>query len=267
MHKSRKRHWPLRGVANACSNFLLGTTIVIRTDHKPLLACIKTKAIMDLTARLQRLRMRFMIFDYDIIYVPGKELFTADVLSRGTIATSEKTPDILSDNIMPYFKHQADITTYKGILCYKTRLIIPAPLRAKCLEGVHIGHQGINSCRSAAKSTMWWPQMNQQIKERIEHCETCIKNSSNPSEPLQATPDTRQTVPYRRSRPLRSETTGRNNKKYVSHSARLPQQIPGGDPRKKHQQRRNNCAFEGNLCTSRYSTPSTYRQRNAIHIG
>lgn len=222
--------------------FLLGKPFTVRTDHKPLLTCLKTKAISDLTARLQRLRMRLMIFDYEMVFVPGKEIFTADVLSRAPIQTTEKSPDILSDSHMkmfihainatmnnelnvgeeeirtaqeddeviqklkryvendwlpksrceketlPYYKHRADLTTFKGLLCYKTRLLIPKQLRQKCLEGVHIGHQGINSCRNIAKTTMWWPLMNQHIKDMVENCETCIKNSSNHCEPLQTSP-------------------------------------------------------------------------------
>ena len=42
----------------------------VETDHKPLLALLKTKMLDELTPRIQRFRMRLMQFSY-IIYTAG----------------------------------------------------------------------------------------------------------------------------------------------------------------------------------------------------
>lgn len=69
----------------ACERFrdyLIGTQFLIETDHKPLVPLLGTKDLDQLPARVQRFRMRLMWFNYDIVHVPGKELYTADTLSR-----------------------------------------------------------------------------------------------------------------------------------------------------------------------------------------
>ena len=60
-----------------CENSLLR-----QLDHKALLALLKTKLLDELTPRIQRFRMRLMRVSYDIVYTVGKNLMTADIVSR-----------------------------------------------------------------------------------------------------------------------------------------------------------------------------------------
>ena len=53
----------------------------IETDHKPLLALLKTKHLDELTPRIQRFQMRMMQFPYQMKHTVGKNLMTADALS------------------------------------------------------------------------------------------------------------------------------------------------------------------------------------------
>ncbi|XP_048775204.2 uncharacterized protein K02A2.6-like [Ostrea edulis] len=64
------------------SDFLIGMKFNIETDHKPLISLLGSKAISDLPPRIQRFRMRLMRYEYEIYHVPGKNLYTADALSR-----------------------------------------------------------------------------------------------------------------------------------------------------------------------------------------
>ena len=64
-------------------DFLVGLPqFCIETDHKPLLALLKTKQLDELTSRIQRFRMRLMCFSYEIVHTAGKNLMTVDTLSR-----------------------------------------------------------------------------------------------------------------------------------------------------------------------------------------
>ncbi|XP_046391596.1 uncharacterized protein K02A2.6-like [Ischnura elegans] len=84
----------------ACEKFasyVLGKKFNLGTDHKPLVALLGSKPISELSARVQRFRMRLMRFDYDVVYVPGKKLFTPDALSRSPIPETPRESDILSD--------------------------------------------------------------------------------------------------------------------------------------------------------------------------
>jgi len=73
------------GITWACErfkDFVTGLHFMVETDHKPLLQILSTKELDDLSPRLQRFRMRLMRYSYDIEYTPGKQLITADALSR-----------------------------------------------------------------------------------------------------------------------------------------------------------------------------------------
>ena len=69
----------------ACEKFscyLVGKTFTLLTDYKPLLTLFGRKELDELPPRIQRFRMRLMRYEYKLDYVPGKELGTADTLSR-----------------------------------------------------------------------------------------------------------------------------------------------------------------------------------------
>ena len=75
-------------------DFILGLHIRLETDHRPLLAIMKTKQLDELSPRLQRFRMKLMRYSYDIVYTPGKDLLAADALSRNPLPdTSDETSD------------------------------------------------------------------------------------------------------------------------------------------------------------------------------
>ncbi|XP_071093535.1 uncharacterized protein [Haliotis cracherodii] len=69
----------------ACERFrdyLLGKQFHINTDHKPLLSLLGNKSLDQLPPRIQRFKMRLMAYSYTISHVPGKQLCSADALSR-----------------------------------------------------------------------------------------------------------------------------------------------------------------------------------------
>ncbi|UYV81030.1 K02A2.6-like [Cordylochernes scorpioides] len=76
-----------------CQRFnyhLYGRKFTAQTDHKPLLAILK-KPLEELSPRLERLVLKLMRYDFNLEYVPGKVIHTADTLSRDSI--SEETID------------------------------------------------------------------------------------------------------------------------------------------------------------------------------
>ena len=74
----------LLGIVYACEkfhNYIYGRKFLGETDHKPLITIWK-KPLSQATPRLQRLLLRLQKYDFDLEYVPGKYLVTADTLSR-----------------------------------------------------------------------------------------------------------------------------------------------------------------------------------------
>lgn len=81
------------------SDFLLGLpSFTIETDHRPLLALLKTKGLDELPPRIQRFRMRLMRYSYQVMYTAGKNLTTADALSRAPTGSPEKGDQLLESD-------------------------------------------------------------------------------------------------------------------------------------------------------------------------
>ena len=58
-------------------------------------------------------------------------------------------------------------------------------LRQKVKEKIHHAHIGIQGCLRRAREVVYWPSMNQEISDYIEHCDTCNMYTSHPQrEPL-----------------------------------------------------------------------------------
>ena len=75
------------------SEFLIGKTFHIETDHKPLVSLLGQKTLDEFPPRIHRFRMRLMRFRYSISHVPGKDLITADTLSRAPVVESQEPHD------------------------------------------------------------------------------------------------------------------------------------------------------------------------------
>ncbi len=71
------------------SDYILGKHIEIETDHKPLVPLLGTKRLDSLPPRILRFRLRLDRFDYTIEHVPGKNLYTADTLSRAPSSSTQ----------------------------------------------------------------------------------------------------------------------------------------------------------------------------------
>ena len=64
------------------ADFMVGKMFHVETDHKPLVPLLGSKNLDEMPPRIQRLQMRLLRFDFTISHAPGKNLVTADALSR-----------------------------------------------------------------------------------------------------------------------------------------------------------------------------------------
>ena len=71
------------------SNYILGKSISIVTDHKPLVPLLNTKHLNSLPPCALRFRLHLARFNYTVKHVPGKLLFIADTLSRAPLESSQ----------------------------------------------------------------------------------------------------------------------------------------------------------------------------------
>ena len=86
----------------ACERFqeyLLGKHFKLETDHKPLVPLLSSKSIDEMPIRIQRFRLRLMRFSYDICYVPGTQICTANTLSRAPITEPDQVDEELQKEV------------------------------------------------------------------------------------------------------------------------------------------------------------------------
>ena len=108
----------------ACTKFqdyLHGINFILETDHKPLAALLGHKTVDEIPPRVQRMRMRMMSFSYDVQHVAGKDLHTADTLSRAPLST----PSIYDD-----------LKLEKNVLCFIGEVLQALPISDTHLEEV-----------------------------------------------------------------------------------------------------------------------------------
>ena len=104
-----------------------------------------------------------------------------NVILRGWPENSSSVPKEVSE----YFNVRDELAVQDGIIFKGKRCVIPKTLRQKVKEKIHRAHIGIQGCLRRAREVVYWPSMNQEITDYIEHCDTCNMYASHPQrEPL-----------------------------------------------------------------------------------
>jgi len=97
---TQKRYAPIEqemlAVVFGCQRFhqyIYGKKVLVQSDHKPLESIMK-KALHNAPPRLQRMMLSLQKYDFELVYLAGKENILADTLSRAHLAdTSEEVPE------------------------------------------------------------------------------------------------------------------------------------------------------------------------------
>lgn len=84
------------------SDYIIGLQIYVETDHKPLVPIFNSKHIDELSPRLQRFKVKMMRFNTHFYYTPGKQLVTADTLSRQPIEVTDKQAEEIFNDAEAY---------------------------------------------------------------------------------------------------------------------------------------------------------------------
>ena len=79
------------------SHYISDSKFRIETDHKPLVPLLSTKLLNELPPRILRFMLRLMKYDFQIHHVPGKNLNTADTVSRAPTCSATLEDKNLQD--------------------------------------------------------------------------------------------------------------------------------------------------------------------------
>ena len=85
----------------------------------------------------------------------------------------------------PYRNVRHALSEVDGLVLYGERLVVPVSLRRDAMDGIHYGHFGEVKCIRRAKSSVYWPACDDQIRNLVASCNTCQENRhKNPALPM-----------------------------------------------------------------------------------
>ena len=96
-------------------------------------------------------------------------------------------PQHIPFDLKIYYSVRSDLTIVKDLLLKSSRIVIPFSMVGEMLNNIHDGHQGIVKCLERARSSIWWPGITSQIKNKISTCNICLQNSETRREPMIST--------------------------------------------------------------------------------
>ena len=87
-----------------------------------------------------------------------------------------------------YWNVRKSLTLCDDLLFYNHRIVVPDALRREILSLIHQGHQGVESSRARVKASVWWwPCVSSDVKQYVENCRECAKQSQLPKALLSPT--------------------------------------------------------------------------------
>ena len=83
------------------------------------------------------------------------------------------------DEMKPYWSFRAELTIDTGLLVKGNRVIIPKSLRANMLSILHASHQGLAATLRRARRSVYWPNVNTDVRRAVENCRVCQLDAPN----------------------------------------------------------------------------------------
>ncbi|KAI2666998.1 Retrovirus-related Pol polyprotein from transposon 17.6 [Labeo rohita] len=118
------------------TSYLQGLHFTLQTDHKPLVPLLSTRGLDDLPSRVLRFRLRLLRYDYNIVHVPGKNLITADTLSRAPLTDTPSAEDLQLE---------------KEVQVFVDAVVSSLPVTDTRLEKIKQAQQTDETCKTVAR--------------------------------------------------------------------------------------------------------------------
>lgn len=82
-------------------------------------------------------------------------------------------PNEKSHEVKCFFARKDELSIVDDCIMYSERLIIPKCFRKRILKELHKGHDGIERTKALARSYVYWPHIDDEIKQIIKSCDKC----------------------------------------------------------------------------------------------
>lgn len=86
----------------------------------------------------------------------------------------------------PFKRRQHELSLDDGCILWGSRIVVHVQGRRKVLDELHQGHPGVARMKALARSFVWWPGIDKELKATVHQCEQCKKNQHlPPTAPIQ----------------------------------------------------------------------------------
>ena len=85
-----------------------------------------------------------------------------------------------TSDLRPYFRWRSELSVKSGCILCGHRVIVPVKGRAQVVELLHESHPGIERMKRLAREYVWWPDINNDIEQRVKSCNACQITRNTP---------------------------------------------------------------------------------------
>jgi len=101
------------------------------------------------------------------------------LLSKVLQWTQQEWPQSFPDEAKTYRKKD-ELSVISDCIIWHDRVVIPPSLRSRVLQLVHSTHLGETFSKSVARSSVWWPGIDEDVRNSVRQCVACQLAASSP---------------------------------------------------------------------------------------
>ncbi|CAM1305641.1 Uncharacterised protein r2_g1550 [Pycnogonum litorale] len=106
-------------------------------------------------------------------------------MSKAMSYVRDGWPQKCPEGLHSFWIKRFQLSLYCDMILCGHRVVIPPKLQSRVLDELHSAHFGIVKMKSAARLSVWWPTLSEDIESYVQSCATCQQHSqSPPSQPL-----------------------------------------------------------------------------------
>lgn len=74
------------------------------------------------------------------------------------------------------WNYRDEQTVTHGLILKRQKIVVAVSLREEMFEKLHEGHLGINKTLARSRAVLFWPEMKEELTEKIKSCPVCLEN-------------------------------------------------------------------------------------------
>ena len=91
-----------------------------------------------------------------------------------------KSAKELADDVKVYVPYRFELYIVNGVIFLQNRIMVPIGLRHGFPDKLHDNHMGIAKTRLLARTLVYWPNWNSDVKKTCSESITCKENQNMP---------------------------------------------------------------------------------------